>query len=206
MMENIFRWKEAIDMTNFVLLGGNGYLGRNFVRYAHQQDPAAHFYVVSRSGKNRLTDASITNISDNITADTKINGLPDKIDYVVDFIGGPAKGPAASKAINDDPAALMQKLAEDYHAQAMGFIGGILGPKEFVQAKQRIIQRLQQSTVRLTYVEPTLLYGNGRHDDMTRWVPLLKIAGVLSKKFRPVLVDDVVQQLWERLVGNHATK
>lgn len=205
-MENIFRWKEAIAMTNFVLLGGNGYLGRNFIRYAHQQDPTAHFYVVSRSGKNSLTDASITNIAADIRGDAKINGLPDKIDYVIDFIGGPEKDPAASKAINDEPAALMQKLAEEHHVQAMGFIGGILGPKEFVQAKQRIINRLQQSPIRLAYVEPTLVYGNGRHDDMTRWVPLLKVVGLFSKKFRPVLVDDVVQQLWERLVGNHATK
>lgn len=155
-------------MTNFVLLGGNGYLGRNFVQYAQRHDPTAHFYVVSRSGKNQLKDPAITNISTDITAKAKIPDLPDQIDYVVDFIGGPTKNPAESRAINDEPAALMQKLAEDHQAKAMGFIGGILGPKKFVQAKKQIINRLQKSPVRLAYVEPTLVYGNGRHDAMTR--------------------------------------
>lgn len=187
-------------MTNFVLLGGNGYLGRNFVQYAQQQDPTAHFYVVSRSGKNQLRSAAITNIAADINSATVIPGLPAEVDYVVDFIGGPAKDPAVAKALNDEPAALMQKLAEQYHAQAMGFIGGILGPKDFVQTKKRLIHQLQQSSVRLAYVEPTLVYGHGRHDSMTRWVPLLKFMGIFAKNLRPVKVDDVVQQLWERLV------
>lgn len=193
-------------MTNFVLLGGNGYLGRNFVQYAQKQDPTAHFYVISRSGKNQLSSAAITNIAADINRETVISGLPAEVDYVVDFIGGPEKDPAASNALNDEPAALMQKQAEQYHAQAMGFIGGLLGPKEFVQTKKRLINQLQQSSVRLAYVEPTLVYGNGRHDSMTRWVPLLKLAGIFSKKMRPVNVNDVVEQLWKRLVGHDETK
>lgn len=193
-------------MTNFVLLGGNGYLGRNFVQYAQQQDPTAHFYVVSRSGKNQLSSTAITNIAADINSATVIPGLPAEVDYVVDFIGGPEQDPAAAKALNDEPAALMQKLAEQYHARAMGFIGGILGPKDFVQTKKRLIRQLQQSPIRLAYVEPTLVYGNGRHDSMTRWVPLLKVAGIFSKKMRPVNVNDVVEQLWKRLVGHDETK
>lgn len=193
-------------MTNFVLLGGNGYLGRNFVQYAQRQDPTAHFYVVSRSGKNQLVAPNISNIATDITAKAKIPDLPDQIDYVVDFIGGPAKDPAESRLINDEPAALMQRLAEEYQVKAKGFVGGILGPKEFVQAKRQIINRLQNSPVRLAYVEPTLVYGNGRHDAMTRWVPLLKVAGVFSRKLRPVNVNDVVAQLWERLVETDETK
>lgn len=193
-------------MTNFVLLGGNGYLGRNFVQYAQRQDSTAHFYVVSRSGKNQLVAPNISNIATDITAKAKIPGLPDQIDYVVDFIGGPAKDPAESRLINDEPAALMQRLAEEYQVKAMGFVGWILGPKEFVQAKRQIINCLQKSPVRLAYVEPTLVYGNGRHDAMTRWVPLLKVAGVVAKRLRPVTVNEVVTQLWERLVRTDETK
>lgn len=130
-------------MTNFVLLGGNGYIGRNFIHYAQQEDPTAHFYVVSWSGKNQLAGDNITNIAAEINASAHVSGLPDKMDYVVDFIGGPTKDPAISKAMNDEPAALMQRLAENHHVKAMGFIGGILGPKEFVQTKQQIIRSLE---------------------------------------------------------------
>lgn len=88
----------------------------------------------------------------------------------------------------------------------MGFIGGILGSQDFVQTKQAIIDKLSRSTVRLAYVEPTLVYGNGRHDSMTKMVPLLKFLGLFSKKYRPVDVNDVVKELWDKLVNNDADK
>jgi UDP-glucose 4-epimerase len=64
----------------------------------------------------------------------------------------------------------------------MGFIAGSLGPKSFVQGRADLVKFLQDSSVPLAYVSPTLVYGNGRKDDMTRWVPLLKFFGIFSKK------------------------
>lgn len=193
-------------MTNFVLLGGNGYLGRNFIKYAQTQDPTAHFYVVSRSGKNELTSDNITNIAADLTKDVDIPGLPDQIDYVVDFVGGLVQDPAKAHLINFDPAQLMQKLAEGHGAKAMGYIGGSLGPADFIKTKKEVIAMLQKSSVRLAYVEPTLVYGAGRRDKMTRMVPWLKIAGVFSKKLRPVRVDQVERELWEKLVKTDAAQ
>lgn len=82
----------------------------------------------------------------------------------------------------------------------MGFVGGVLGPKQFTSTKKQLIKYLQESTIPLAYVEPTLVYGAGRHDPMTRNVPVLKFLGIFSKKFKPVLVGDVVNELREKLV------
>lgn len=193
-------------MANFILLGGNGYLGRNFTRYGLQQSPNSRFYVVSRSGKNTLADPAITNIAAAVDSPTLLEKLPDQVDYVVDFIGAPTKDTEESKRLNDQPAQVMQIIAEEKGATAMGFVGGILGPRQFVQTKQAIIHRLQKSTVRLAYVEPTLVYGNGRKDSMTRMVPFLKFCGLFSAKMRPVNVNSVVKELWGKLVDNNAAE
>lgn len=193
-------------MTNFILLGGNGYLGSNFIQYGMQHDPNAHFYVVSRSGKLRTQSPAVTAIQADVHDSDLESKLPESIDYIVDFIGAPEKDPKKSTALNIQPAMIMKKIAEHNHVKAMGFVGGILGDKSFVQTKKNIINQLSQSSVRLAYVEPTLVYGNGRQDSMTKMVPLLKFLGIFSKKFRPVKVDDVVAELWQKLVNENATK
>lgn len=38
-------------MTTIVLLGGNGYIGRNVTKNWLKKDSSAEFYVLSRSGK-----------------------------------------------------------------------------------------------------------------------------------------------------------
>lgn len=194
-------------MTNYVLLGGNGYLGRNFTSYALKQDPTAKFYVVSRSGKNKLQNKAIINVEADVTNEQAVlPKLPEKIDYIIDFVGAPAKSPEQSKQINDLPACTMKAIAEEKQAKAMGFIGGILGAKDFVQTKKRLIKELKQSPVPLAYVEPTLVIGEGRKDNMTKMVPMLNFLGIFSKKFKPVEVDEVVASLYQKLVNAHAAK
>ena len=45
-------------MTNIVMLGGNGHIGRNVTEQWLQRDPQAQFYVLSRSGKIRVSTIS----------------------------------------------------------------------------------------------------------------------------------------------------
>lgn len=103
-----------------------------------------------------------------------LDAIPDTIDYIVDFVGAPSNDPQEFIKLNQQPAHVMRAVAEKRHAKAMGFIGGILGPKKFTTVKKELIAYLQESSVPLAYVEPTLVYGAGRKDKMTRNVPLLK--------------------------------
>lgn len=188
-------------MKKIVLLGGNGYLGRNFTQDWLKHDRDCQFYVLSRSGRNQLTDSNIINIKADVTDERAVlAAVPDTIDYIVDFVGAPSKDPQAFVKLNQQPAHVMRTVAEKRHAKAMGFIGGILGPKKFTTVKKELIAYLQQSSVPLAYVEPTLVYGAGRKDKMTRNVPLLKFLGIFSRKFKPVLVGEVVETLRQRLI------
>ena len=189
-------------MTNVVLLGGNGYIGRTFTQKWMKKDPHAHFYVVSRSGKNQLTSPQITNLKADVTNFANVDKvMPDKIDYIVDFIGAPEKDPTKFKRINDLPAEIMLEIAKKYHVKAMGFIGGSLGDKQFVQGKKKLAKMLKDSEIRTEVVSPTLVYGNGRKDSMTKFVPLLKFMGLFSKKLKPVDVNDVANKLVNKMIN-----
>ncbi|MFZ2352938.1 NAD-dependent epimerase/dehydratase family protein [Paucilactobacillus nenjiangensis] len=181
---------------NIVLLGGNGYLGRNFTEKIVGMNPEIDVLVLSRSGKNSLSKPQIENIAVDLNDyDAVKNSLPDQIDYIVDFIGRPEKDATQLRAINMQPVELMKRLAEEKQVKAMGMIGGVLGAKSFVNIKAEAIQLLKTSSIPLAYVEPTLVYGNGRQDSMTKMVPLLKFFGLFAKNMKPVDVNEVVSDL-----------
>ena len=189
-------------MSTVVMLGGNGYLGRNVTQKWMAKDPDARFVVVSRSGKNALADARITNVqADSADCEAVMKVMPAQVDYIVDFVGRPEKDPEQFRRFNDAPADVMLRIARQKKVKAMGMIGGVLGPKSFVEGKKRIIEKLKASGIRTEYVSPTLVYGNGRNDSMSRMVPLLKFFGIFSKNMRPVHVNDVADELVRKMIG-----
>ncbi|NVH28588.1 NAD(P)-dependent oxidoreductase [Lactobacillus delbrueckii subsp. bulgaricus] len=189
-------------MTKAVLLCGNGYIGRATNESWMKADPETEFYVISRSGRNELTDKRIHNLRADVSDYEEVKAvLPEDFDYIVDFVGAPENDPEKFKPINVMPAKVMKRLAEEYKAKKMGFIAGSLGPKSFVQGKADLVKFLQDSSVPLEYVSPTLVYGNGRKDDMTRWLPLLKFFGIFSKKIKPVEVNNVADELVRKMLA-----
>ncbi|WP_047999118.1 NAD-dependent epimerase/dehydratase family protein [Lactiplantibacillus herbarum] len=186
---------------NIVLLGGNGYIGRELTRQWHAQDAEAEFWVLSRSGKNQLDLPVIHNYAVDVTDQAAVEAvLPTQVDYIVDLVGRPEKDAELSKQINDAPAMVMQALAEERQICAIGFIGGKLGPKAFLATKQRLIDQLSTSKIPLAYVEPTVVYGADRDDQIAKMVPLLRFAGLFAKNIRPVEVSVVAKKLLDSLL------
>ncbi len=192
-------------MSVHVLLGGNGYIGREVTRQWLAIDPAATFVVVSSSGKNQLVSDRITNVvADATDYHALAEALPERFDTIVDFLGRPANNDTDNSKINIAPARAMKQLAEERDAQAMGFIGGKLGPKSFTQTKNQLVTELQDSTVPLAVVEPTIVYGAGRDDLLSKMVPVFKLLGLVSKNFKPVEVSQVAQELVGKLRQHYA--
>lgn len=188
-------------MTNVVLLGGNGYIGRNVTEAWLQKDPQATFYVVSRSGKNELSYSRIHNIAADVTNYQAVKqALPGQVDYIVDFVGRPESDDVAFVQVNDKPADVMLKIAQDKQVKAMGFIGGLLGPKKFLEGKKRIASKLQASGIRTEVVDPTVVYGNGRSDALAKMVPIFKFFGMFMKNMKPVQVSDVATELVTKMI------
>ena len=57
----------------------------------------------------------------------------------------------------------MLEIADQKSVKGLGYIGGVMGPKEFTDSKSYVVQMLCSSKHKF-YVEPTLVYGNGRND------------------------------------------
>ena len=58
----------------------------------------------------------------------------------------------------------MLEIADQKSVKGLGYIGGVMGPKEFTDSKSYVVQMLCSSKHKISYVEPTLVYGNGRND------------------------------------------
>lgn len=187
-------------MTNIVILGGNGYIGRAIIQYWLTIDKNAAFYIYSRSGKNKLQHPNVKNYAVTIQDYQKLKPLlPDQIDYVIDLVGRPETNIGKLKQINEIPAKIMLKIAGDYHLKGMGFIQGSLGPKSFVTIKKNIAAMLIESGVKTAIVNPTLVYGHDRSDSLSKLVPLFKFLGIFFKNLKPVHVDDVATEMVSKL-------
>ncbi|MBP1043567.1 NAD-dependent epimerase/dehydratase family protein [Vagococcus sp. BWB3-3] len=189
-------------MRKIVLLGGNGYIGRAVTEEWINRDNEVVFYVVSRSGKNKLQHSQIKNVRADVTNYESVKKVfPNDADCIVDFVGRPEKDPDELVRINRLPAEVMLSLSEEFGVAKIGFIGGTLGPKSFVKMKADILLLLKSSGKKVAYVEPTLVYGKDRNDSMAKMVPLLKFFGIFMKSVRPIRVENLAKELVDKLIS-----
>ncbi|MDO5750929.1 MAG: NAD-dependent epimerase/dehydratase family protein [Rothia sp. (in: high G+C Gram-positive bacteria)] len=187
-------------MTTIIMLGGNGYLGREISRQWLALDSQARIYTLSRSGKNSLQDERIINIAADLQeTEAVLAQLPMQADYVLNLVGAPAKTEEQEQQINVIPAQAAERIARATGARAIGFIGGLLGPKAFLETKKELTEQLRASGIRVEVVEPTLIYGADRSDALAKMVPLFKFLGLFAANMKPVLVQDVAAELIEKL-------
>lgn len=186
---------------NIAMLGGNGYIGRETTRQWLARDPSARFIVLSRSGVNELGNARIVNAQADCTDAEAIvkavrGALPEgaAVDCIVDFVGG-----MGNPADNIEPARAMLAAAEALDVPAMGYVGGALGGKAFLESKQQAVRLLKDSGRAVAVANPTLVYGAGRSDALAKMVPLMKFLGLFAKNMRPIKVEDVAKQLIDEL-------
>lgn len=188
-------------MTTVVLLGGNGYIGRTVTEKWLEKDKDAQFIVLSRSGKNVLKDERIENRAVDVTDLAAVqNVLPEEVDYIVNFIGAPSNDETTFANLNTKPAAVTKVIAQEKNVKAIGFIGGLLGPKKFLAAKKEIAEELSQTGIYTAVVEPTVVYGNGRSDTLAKLIPLFKLLGNFNQTMKPVHVEDVADELLNKLL------
>lgn len=183
-----------------VILGGNGYLGHNLIQRWLKQDPQVTFTVLGRASQADFTEKRVNHVQADATDHAQLKtAMPSSVDIIIDLIGRPEKDPKTFDQVNTIPAYNMLQLAQEFKIPTMGFVIGKLGPKAFIKGKQAILDHLKASGIRTEAVAPTLVYGNGRQDSMTKLVPLLKFFGLFSANLKPVHVDQVTQELIDKL-------
>lgn len=186
---------------NVVILGGNGYIGNSIIEKWLEREEHTEFFSISRSGKGRMSKPNVHYLKADVTDLEQVQSvLPECVDYIVDCVGVYTKDKEQLEKYNLLPAKVMLEIADQKSVKGLGYIGGVMGPKEFTDSKSYVVQMLCSSKHKISYVEPTLVYGNGRNDTLSKMVPLLKFAGIFSKKMKPVKVDDLADELISKLI------
>ena len=186
---------------NVVVLGGNGYIGTTIIERWLKRDPQVEFFSISRSGQGRLSHSNVHYLKADVTKLEQVQAvLPEQVDYIVDCVGVYTKDEEKLITYNLLPAQVMLEIAKAKSVKGLGYIGGVMEPKEFVNNKSSVIHMLQQSNYKFAYVQPTLVYGNGRKDSLSKMVPLLKFIGIFSKKMKPVEVNGLADELISKLL------
>lgn len=186
---------------NVVIFGGNGYIGNSIIEKWMEKDKQAEFFSVSRSGKGPMSRPNVHYLKADVTNFEQVQAvLPERVDYIIDCVGVYTKDKKQLEKYNVLPAKVMLETADKRSVKGLGYIGGVMGPKEFTDSKACVIEMLCSSRHKISYVEPTLVYGNGRNDALSKMVPLLKIAGIFSKKMKPVKVQDTAEELISKLI------
>lgn len=180
---------------NIVILGGNGYVGKELVKQWLVRDKNAQFLLISRSGNNPFNDPHVKAAAADATNVASIESvIPSHVDCMVCLVGG-----MESAEQNIAPVKAMIAVANDRDIPSLGYVGGTLGGKSFTQSKAEACALLRKSGKHVTIVEPTLIYGAGRNDALAKMVPLLKFFSLFSKSMKPVRIEDVATQLIDGL-------
>lgn len=189
------------EKIQVVIFGGNGYIGNAMIERWLEKNKKAEFYSISRSGKGKISEPNVHYLKADVTNLKQVQSVfPEHADYIVDCVGIYTKDKNKLETYNLLPAKVMLEIAEEKSVKGLGYIGEVMGPKVFTNSKAQVIDMLCSSSCKISYVEPTLVYGNGRNDTLAKMVPFLKFMGIFSKKMKPVKVNDLADELISKLI------
>lgn len=177
-------------MSTIVLVGGNGYIGREITRQWLKRDADAQLYVTSRSDRHEIEDARVHHVQADVNDAAAFEAaLPEHVDYVVNLTYGSMD---AIKNVRD--------FAEKHGAQAIGNISvdaacaAAPGFGDFVKMKDAELATLKEGSVRVADYPLTIAYGAGRNDDLAKG-----IAAGMMNALPPVHVEVAARLLIDRL-------
>ncbi|WP_125588307.1 NAD-dependent epimerase/dehydratase family protein [Companilactobacillus jidongensis] len=181
---------------NILLIGGNGYIGKALTKDIIRKIPNSEVFVSTRGNALKINNQRIHLVhSDLHDVAGTLSQLPKQVDVIIDLVGAPSQDLNKLNAMNKEPVYFMIELSEVLNTSILGYIGGRLGPKSFVRVKKEMIQKIKDTGKKVVLVEPTFVYGADRADSLVRMVPLFKFMGFFSKKFKPVKVESVSDNL-----------
>ncbi|MBS5886491.1 MAG: NAD(P)H-binding protein [Clostridium sp.] len=175
-------------MTKIVLVGGNGYIGREITKQWLKRDSDIQIYVTSRSGRQEIKDERVHHIQVDVENYEEFEkSIPSDIDYIVSLIYGNMEG-----------LKTIRKFSEKHGIKAIGNINAVAnapGFEEFVAMKNNELDFLKESSVRVANYDLTIAYGSDRDDDLANAIR----AGYMDA-VHPVRVEIVACSLIDELL------
>lgn len=173
-------------MATIILVGGNGYIGSEITRQWVKRDPSSDFYITSRSNRATVKGDHIHHVKVDVNdAEAFEKALPDKADYIVCLTYG-----------SMDAVKSIREYAETHGVQAIGNLNAIKvhGTSGFTEMKQKELDYLEQSAVRVENVNVTVAYSADRNDEIGKAIKQGKY-----NDNAPMHVEIIARQLIDQL-------
>lgn len=180
-------------MRNIIILGGNGYVGRELTAQWLAHDPGAEFWIVCRSGKNCVNNPRVHVIEANARDVKTVESLlPQDAQFaaIVDLVGD-----TQNMARNVQAAKCMLALAKRHSIPRLGYVAGCAGNARYRRTKRSIVKHLHAYDPNMTIINPSIIYGNGRNDSLVKLVPVFEKVSKVFPRLAPRTVEDVASEL-----------
>lgn len=175
-------------MTKVILVGGNGYIGREITRQWLKRDSDVEIYVTSRSDRQEIKDERVHHIQVDVENFEEFEkSVPHDADYIVSLIYGSMEG-----------LKTIRNFSEKHGVKAIGNINAVAkapGFEEFVAMKNNELDFLSERNVRVANYDLTIAYGADRDDDLANAIR----AGYMDA-IHPVRVEVVACCLIDELL------
>lgn len=190
---------------NILLIGGNGFVGKEFIRLAANRN-----INISYLSRNKIKEAEFESISwiqgDIFSIDDIY--LEEKFDVAIHLVGT-IKNKQLYKKLNTESVAKSLQLCSKNNIKKLVYFSAKGGFADYYNSKKNAEQFIEQSTIDYLIVRPGLMYGTNRPSSYFNVIPIKLFATLgisFFKNVYPLPVSKVVTNVMDTITNNPTVK
>ena len=193
---------------NILLIGGNGFVGKEFIRLAVNRN--INISYLSRNKINEAEFKSISWIQGDIFSIDDIYDIyiEEKFDVAIHLVGT-IKNKQLYKKLNTESVAKSLQLCSKNNIKKLVYFSAKGGFADYYNSKKNAEQFIEQSTIDYLIVRPGLMYGTNRLSSYFNVIPIKLFATLGINFFRnvyPLPVSKVINSVIDTIINKRSVK